>query len=300
MEPNVELSKTRDFGEIISDSFLFIRQNLKPLLSCFFVFCGFFLLATAVTSIMQQIKIASMLNNVADFGTVNNTADLANFGANYEIGTALVALFELLLYVVMPLTIISYMAIYKQKGNVAPTNEEVWGYFKYYFVKLFFSSILSFIILMVAFVFCLIPGIYFYPVLGLIFPIMIVENASYGYAFNQSFRIIKDHWWQTFGVLFITGLIVSICAVVVSIPFQVINVWDVFLHHIKEVHLSVLTIVIGTILQQLARVLYILPMVGLCLCYFSLTEAKDATGLMGRIDQLGNNSADTSAPAEEY
>ena len=58
--PAIELSKTRDFGEAISDSFLFVRQNLKLLLSAFFIFCGFFLLAGTVIGIMQQMK-ASMM-----------------------------------------------------------------------------------------------------------------------------------------------------------------------------------------------------------------------------------------------
>jgi hypothetical protein len=303
MEPNLELSKTRDFGEIISDSFLFIRQNLKPLLSCFFVFCGFFLLATAVAGIMQQIKMADMLNNV-DFNSMNGSTNLANYnsnlGAGYWIGIVFTVIFALLGAIAMPLSILSFMALYKQKGNVAPTNEEVWGYFKYYFLKIFFSSILNLIILMVATMLCLIPGIYMYPVLGLIFPIMIMENAGYGYAFNQSFRIIKGHWWQTFGAIFISCLIIIICAVLITAPVQAVNIWSVFLHHIKTPHLSVFNIVLGAILQQLVNVLYILPIVTLAICYFSLTEDKDATGLMGRIDQLGNNSADTSAPAEEY
>ncbi|MES2276102.1 MAG: hypothetical protein V4592_08765 [Bacteroidota bacterium] len=294
MEPNIELSKTRDFGEIISDSFLFIRQNLKPLLSCFFVFCGFFLLAGTVAIIMQQIKMVDVLNNTDYAG--DNASNFAAFGVE----TALTLIFTLLTYVAMPVAILSFMALYKVKGNVAPTNEEVWGYFKYYFFRILGSSLLNFIILIIGFALCLIPGIYFYPVLSLIIPIMIVENTGYGYAFNESFRLIKQNWWRVFGVLIITSIIVSICAAVVTVPFQAVNVWNVFLHKIEDVHLSILTIIIGTILRQLAQVLYILPMVALAMCYFSLTEDKDATGLMGRIDQLGNKSADTNTPAEEY
>jgi len=294
MEPQVELSKTRDFGEIISDSIAFIRQNLKPLLSAFFVFCGIFLLVTAVATIMQQIRLSELINSV-DY-TSEDRPSFSEFGLE----TAVTLLFMMLTYIAMPLTILSFMALYKQKGNVAPTNEEVWGYFKYYFFKILGSSVLNGIVLIIGFVFCFIPGIYLYPILGLIVPVIIVENSGYSYAWDKSFRIIKENWWTVFGVLFVTGLMVSICSLIVNVPFQAIDLTKVYLHQIKDVHLTMVTVVLGTVLRQMAMVLHILPMVALGICYFSLTEAKDGTGLMDRIDQLGNNAADTPAPAEEY
>jgi hypothetical protein len=297
MEPQIELSKTRDFGEIIADSFLFIRQNLKPFLSSFFVFCGFFLLVGCVTGIMQQIRMSNIYAGtyVGDAGKPFN-----NLASAFTISTILAVFFSLLTYIAMPVTVISFMALYKQKGNIAPTNEEVWGYFKYYFLKVLGGSIVNAIVFIVGFVMCIIPGIYFYPILGLIFPIMIVENTSYGYAFNQSFRLIKENWWTTFGALFITYLIAAICMGMVTVPFQVANFWEILLRRGTHQHLSMVSIVLGTILQQLSHVLYTLPLVAIVICYFSLTEAKDATGLMGRINQLGTNAADADAPAEEY
>jgi hypothetical protein len=296
MEPSIELSKTRDFGEILSDSFLFIRQNFKPLLSCFFVFCGFFIFAGTVAGIMQQIKMIDVMNNPN--GGIPESG--SGIWAAYGWETLFTAVFALLGFMAITVTVISFMALYKEKGNIAPTNEELWGYFKYYFLKITGGAILNYILLIIGFMLCVVPGIYLYPILVLVFPIIIVENTSYSYAFNQSFRLIKENWWTTFGALFITGLIVSICASVVTVPFQVVNVWSVFLHQIKTPHLSVFSIVIGTILMELAKALYILPAVTLCICYFSLTEAKDATGLLGRIHELGTNQADTNAPAEEY
>jgi hypothetical protein len=56
MQPKIELAKTRDFGEIINDTFLFMRQNFKPLLKYFFTFCGIFLAAGTVCSTLYQLK----------------------------------------------------------------------------------------------------------------------------------------------------------------------------------------------------------------------------------------------------
>lgn len=301
MEPAIELSKTRDFGEIISDSFLFIRQNLKPLISCFFVFCGFFLLASIATGIIQSLKVINVVNN---FGTAGSGASdiprtpFSRFGVEY----AMQMIFMLLTYTAIPVTILSFMTLYKEKGNIAPTNEEVWGYFKYYFLKVLGATIVNAIVLIVGTMFCLIPGIYFYPILGLVFPIMIVENTTFGYAFSQSFKLIKDNWWMTFGVLFVTGLMVYICMFVVSIPFSAANLWSIFFERgqHRHLHMSATSVILGSIIGQAGHILYILPFVALTICYFSLTEIKDATGLMGRINQLGDNNTDANAPAEEY
>jgi len=297
MKPSIELAKTRDFGEIISDSFLFIRENFKQLLSCFFIFCGIFLLAGAISNIMLQLKISDIVNN---FGGASFDNGSNIFTAAYGINTIIAAIVGIAGNIALMVTILSFMALYKQKGNVAPTNEELWGYIKYYFFKVLGVSILNYILLVIALILCILPGIYLSPILGLIFPIIIVENSSFGYAWDQSFRLIKENWWKVFGAIFITWIILIICSAVINTPFQAINIWSVFLHKIPNTHLSFFSIIIGSILKELSMVLYILPLVTLGICYFSLTEAKDATGLMGRIDQLGKNEADPNTSAEEY
>jgi len=296
MKPTIELAKTRDFGEIISDSFLFIRENFKQLLSCFFIFCGIFLLAGVISGVMLQIKMMDVISDSESPVLESGRGAWAAYGFD-AIFAGIIALAG---YITLTVTIISFMALYKQKGNIAPTNEELWGYIKYYFFKILGVGILNYIILIIAFILCILPGIYLSPILGLILPIVIVENASFGYAWDQSFRLIKENWWTVFGALFITELILGICSGVVNLPFQVVNVWSVFLHKIPNVHLSIFSVIIGSILKVLSMAFYILPLVTLGICYFSLTEAKDATGLMGRIDQLGKNEADPNTPAEEY
>jgi len=299
MEPNIELSKTRDFGEIIADSFLFIKQNFKPLLSCFFVFCGFFLLAGLVTGIMEQIRVVDLLNNAAS-ETYGPVSTRSRFGHIFELGTILTLVFALLSHISLVLAIMCFMTLYKQKGNIAPTNAEVWEYFKFFFFRVLGGSVLNFIIFVVGLVFCLIPGLYLLPALSLMLPIMVVENTTYGYAFNQSFRLVKESWWMIFGALFIIYLVIVIIGSIASVPFAVVSVWSMFLHQVKYVHMSITAVVLGTFMRQLIQALNILMVVTAMICYYSLNEEKESTGLMGRIDQLGTEHTDTNAPTEEY
>lgn len=156
------------------------------------------------------------------------------------------------------------------------------------------------LLLIVAALFCLVPAFYLYPIFALIFPIMIFENSSFSYAFNKSFKLIKDNWWQTFGILFVIGIIVYFAMMLILIPMAVMNFGSLLLHPHNGVHLSVTITVITAVLQSVCHIFYIVPFVTVSVCYFNLSEKIESTGLMGRINQLGNNKADDNLPAEEY
>src|ERR1700743_2770236 len=63
MNQPLELRKSRDFGQIISDSFVFLRQNFKPLFRYLLVICGFFILVGTVTSTMQYMHTGQIFTN---------------------------------------------------------------------------------------------------------------------------------------------------------------------------------------------------------------------------------------------
>jgi hypothetical protein len=293
-QPKIELAKTRDLGEAITDSFTFISQNFKPLFKSIFTFCGLFILASAATYALQQVKVMDLQKRIFDnkYETFSTMSD--RFGIEYVLSM----FFILLSYTLMSTTVISFMALYKQKGNIAPTTEEVWGYVKYFFLRVLLGVVVLTVLLVIATLLCLIPGVYVYPIFGLVFPIMVIENASFGYAFNQSFKIINNNWWSTFGALFVMGLIMYVAYLIFSIPNIIISVIGVLTH--GRVTTSPILTVIGSLLQQMAQILYVLPLVTLVMCYFNLTEIKEGSGLIDRINQFGNHSPDNHLPAEEY
>jgi hypothetical protein len=298
MNSNIELARPRDFGEIVTDTLTFTRQNFKPLLKYFFIFCGFFLVATAATSALTQIHMVSAINN---FNPNSFESPFSRLFAILSPAYFLNLLFLVLNSVTMVVTVLSYMALYKHNGNQAPTTEQMWGYIKYFFFKALGSCIVMVILLMVGLVFCLIPGIYLYPVMALVLPIMVIENTSFGYAFNQSFRLIKNNWWLTFGALLVIIIIISVANMTVTIPASLISMGSFFFHLTKGTPVSVTAIVITAILQNFLYMLQIIPIIAACICYFSLTENKEGTGLMERINQFGAAQADAdTATGEEY
>ena len=300
MASRIEFLKIRDFGEIITDTFGFIRENFKPLIKCFFIFCGFFLVAAALFTALQQVKTVNAVNDLKTdapnlvFGQRNNP--FALFGIEY----LMIIICYLLTYVATHLTVISYICLYKEKGNIPPEPIEVWGYFKHFFFKFLGSGILMFLMLCVAMLFCFVPFFYLYPIFSIVFPIMIIENTSFGYAFNKSFKLAHKNYWTTFGAVFIMWVIVYVAAMVILLPIGALNVGSMFMHFGKGTPMSLTLAVVGGVLEQIVRVVYILPIITACLCYFSLSEEVEGTGLMGRINELGNTAPENNLPEEEY
>lgn len=297
MEPKIELAKLRDFGEIISDTFQFIRQTLKPLLKSYFIFCGFFLIASAAVTFVQQYKMMDVYNEI------NSNAPrtfASGFSGMWVSITALVLLL-LLTICAITTTTLCFIALYKEKGNIAPDTDEMWVYFKYYYLRIMGSTIVVGILLGAGFVLCLIPGLYLLPILSLIGPIIVMENSGFGNAFNRSFQLIKENWWVTFGTILVIGIIVNVLSTIVTLPASAVNLTTMWLRPQKMPNLSVSSIIFSVILQYIAQVLLVIPTIAISLCYFNLAEHKEGTSLLDRINKFGTNPGEqTNLPTEEY
>lgn len=296
MQPKIEFVKPRDFGEIINDTFIFVRQNFKPLMKYFFILCGFFILASGATSLMNQLRLISSLEHYSSNSFAGDNPGFSFLNLGYFVNI----FFAFLEYTAITVTVLCYIILYKQNGNKVPRTEEMWGYFKFYYLKILGSSFVLLILLVAGFVFCLIPGIYLYPIFALIPAIMIFENTSFGYAFNQSFRLIKDNWWLTFGALVIIFIVIYVASIVVAVPATILYISNTLAHIGKGSMLSTVIVVITTLLEQIAHIFHILSIVTIGLCYFSLNESKEGTGLLERISQFGNIKPEPEEGPENY
>ncbi|QXU41106.1 hypothetical protein [Pedobacter sp. D749] len=290
----LEFRKKRDFGQVINDTFTFMRQNFKPLIKVYFTFCGLFVLASMLTMLLQQYKMVNIFNTIGVEGNTNK------FGLSsvYSIEYFLSILFSLATYASMSVAILSYIAVYVKKGNETPTTEEVWGYFKYYFFRIFGSSLLLILMLIISFFFCVVPFFWLFPYVAMIFPIMVIENGSLGYSFTRSFAVIKDNFWVTFGTLIVVWIIVYACMSMVILPTTLFNMIGMFTH--KTPRMSLTLTMITTVLQSICQVFTIIPIITISLTYFSLVEQKENPGLMERISNFGNTEKPIDTRPEEY
>lgn len=293
MLEKVEFKKLREFGEIVNDTFLFIKQNFKPLLKVFVYFCGFFLLAGMIASVIQQLGMKKVM-----FGSnPGNPFSSYKFAELFTFNYFLVILFSLASYAAITVSILSYIAAYMEKGKLAPTPEEVWLYFKYYFFRVFWSNFLVSFFLIFCFVLCLIPGVYVFPAMSLFSSIMVLENKNFSYSFNRSFKLLKDQWWVTAGAVLVIWVITYACMSLASLPAVALTMVGVFTQGSKG--LTDTVIIIATVIQQLCYVFMIIPVVGCTFCYFNLTERQESAGLMDRINEMDQKKDDFNG-IEEY
>jgi len=283
MQPKVELNKVRDVDEIISDSFLFFKQNWKPLIRSYFAICGLFLVAGLASSLLNQI--------IPDPDT-----DLTGgvFTRYYLLG----AIFSFIGQVLIQILTLSYIVIYKEKGNQPAELNEVWGYVKFYFFKIFSSSVLCAIMVGIGFVLCIIPGIYLFPICSFMIAIMVLENTTFGYAFDRAFVLIRNNWWRVFGSLLLLAIVISIISMAVVIPaLAIAGLYSM----ISSVNFLTIYKIPLTIATHLIQVVYVIPAIGLALCYYSTNEQKEGTSLLARIEAFGNrDGAENGLTSEEY
>jgi hypothetical protein len=130
---------------------------------------------------------------------------------------------------------------------------------------------------------------------------MVIENTSFGYAFSQSFKLIKDNWWSTFGALVVVYIIIYVASLVVVIPSALLNAGSLFMRLTKGGPPVTLPVaILSTILQQVSHIFQIIMVVAIALCYFNLTESKEGTGLIERMNQFGTSNPDANITPEEY
>jgi len=294
MKPPLELRKTRDFGQIINDSFSFLKENFRQLVIPLLIICGFFIIIGTITSVFQYTGMMNLYGGF--FRSDVNSYEVSSYTTTYVLSVIFNAVIALLLQACIHLVTLCYISVCLQKGGDKPTFEEVWGYFKYYILRVIGSGFLIVMLTIAGALLCILPGIYLSIVLSLVIPIIVIENASFSYAFNKSFKLIKDNWWFTFGVIFITSLIVGVISSVANVPLTIVGVGAKFF---TQKTFTLPLIIIFSALRNILMLAYTLPVIAIALCYFSLSEQKEGLGLLDRIDKFGSDAGNNSIQQTE-
>jgi hypothetical protein len=290
----IELRQLRDFGQVINDTFTFYKKNLKPLMKPLIIICGFFIVLQTVATIFTYF-------NRAETMRVGFYSPREYHESSYYLSMGIQYILAYLTHVSIGLVTLSYIAVYVQNGNTQPTFAQVWGFFKYYFFRVLFSGIPLFILIIIATVLCILPGIWIGTIFSLFLPIMVIENSSFSYAFNKCFKLISGNWWFVFGVAVIMILILLVVNVMAVAPF---SLGVVALRLITEKSIISPLIILVSLLQSMVLLIYPLYSIAAAMCYFDLCEQKESIGLLQRIENFGKQGGTDSPasllPAEDY
>ncbi|RYG21292.1 MAG: hypothetical protein EOO07_03000 [Chitinophagaceae bacterium] len=298
MNNKIEFKKVREFGDIIGDTFLFIKQNFKPLMIAFLYLSGIFIIAGMISSIVTQLQLLSFtkgdISIAREYGGLKPLQRISQLGLNYIV----VIFFVVLTYTSMYVSVLAYIALYIEKGNQAPTPAEVWGYYKYYFFRMMGSGLLMTFFLGLCFMCCIIPGIYVFPAVSLFYVIMIMENGSFSHSFSRSFKLLKDEWWVTAASLLVIYIIFYACTMIIQLPAIIVMMGSAFARNPGEISASY--VFISSIAQYVSQMFMIIPIVCSTLIYFNLVERRESMGLLSRINDLGQDTKPNDLDQEQY
>ena len=300
----ITLRRTRNFGEKLNATIEFIRANFKGLVRCIIFIGGPFMLITSVLMGFYQNNIMSLGTNVSQ-PPVPTDALFTDV-----IAIAVLASFFSVLTMALLMTIINeYIVIYleKQSSDIEPS--EVWERVKKDYLMILISSIGYSVVVVIGMIFLLLPGIYLFVTLSMLYIVQITERKGFFNAMGRCISLVSGKWWSTFGINLVCWFIWGILLYALLIPYYIVTFAELF-HNISETGnadvfnepstiTKVLSIVFSAVYMVGSYIAMMIPVTGVAFQYFNLVERKESTGLMQKIDTFGETPKSTVGSTEE-
>lgn len=288
MKKYIEFKKQRELGDILSDTFGFIRNEFKPFIKAVLQISGPYLILFLI-SLSFYIYVAGDTLNFQIGQEINSTTNL---------GMMLIALLffmitGVLAYVFANSTIIHYIKSYinnEGKVDILQVKQEV----KQTLMSFLGLSILKWLTLIVAMVFCLLPVLYFMVPMFVVFCVLVFENKDATEAYSYSYKLISSEFWITLATIIVIGLIVMVAGYAFSMPAVIYSIvkMGVFSGEMDPSDMSSFAdpiyILLNIISYLFKFLLNIILTVSSVFIYFNLNERLHFTGTLERIQSLGN------------
>ncbi len=280
-QQKIYLSKVRDFGENIGDTFQFIRQEFKPLFKSFALISGVFIIGAAIISGIYQSQMTSVFDRVE-----KQPGDLSIFSSIFNLNYFLIIILTMLGLAAMQVCVAAYMKLY-DKNNESPTLEEVWSEFRRHIVPAIVLAIIALILIVVGTMLCILPGVYLAVVLAPAITIMVNEDASIGGSISRCFELIKENFWVSLAIYFVSYLIYSFVGGAIGL---IVGIFTGVGSYLTTKEFSTTAGVFTSVANVFGYCFYLVFVVSVCLNYYSLIEKLDGFGMMKRLENLGTTN----------
>lgn len=268
MESKIELYQQRDFGQVISTTFDFIRQNFKHMFKGLLFICGPIVLLIVI---FQSFYFTT---NSLGYDWLNRTLELVQ-------------------NTIISCVIYGYISLYEKKGPGNVSFQDIVDVVKKKWLSLIGTQFVVGFLIIIGILLLVIPGFYFAVVTSIVPVILLHEDKGVGQAISKAFDLIKDHWWETFGILVVLGIITIVVMVIMALPMTIISGISIA-HSLSSTEYiennSTFLTIVAALITVISTFCYIIIYTGIAVQYFSLTEEKFHIGAQQKIDELGNHS----------
>ncbi|MGX1930703.1 hypothetical protein [Flagellimonas sp. 2504JD4-2] len=307
----IELRINRDFGDILTVYFDFLKQNIKKFTNVFLSYNGVFLVGLLITSYLLVSGFIGLIieeNNFLGPSSVSSNED--TYWIYIVAGSILFVIIFLLVAGLNFSLSSSYLVKYDERKGMEFDKKEVWE-----LTKSKFGNTLLFILLLVPIylVFMIVAIICaFIPLLGMFaqyiiqffmtawigvsFFSMMSENKGVTDAFGEGWNLVSKSFWKSVGVNFILGLLNGLLFCIILIIPGVIIGFYVF--HDVQNGATMGGSVVSTIVYTLGGCLLLILMVyAQCLSqfvngilFYTLHEQTYNVNTRSKIDQIGQSN----------
>jgi hypothetical protein len=292
MNEYIEFKKQRELGDILSDTFAFVRSQFKPFFNTFFKIVGPYLLVMMICLALYMYFAGDSFNSILTGTATDSISEVANFVTVFSV--AILYLVSLVaVYVMSQSTVLHYIKSYangKGETNFEEIKSDVYKRFGS-FLGLGFLVGLS---IMVGIMVCCIPGVYLWAPLALSFSVLVFDQMDVTDSYGHSFKLVKDEWWMTFITLFVVAIIVGVASYAFSIPTAIyqyakmgILSGEMDAESMGDLFKDPIYLFLNMISALAQFLLNLISVIAAALIYFNLNEKKNFTGTYERIQGLG-------------
>lgn len=315
----IDFRKTRDFGETLNVSFLFIIKHFRQMMLGMLFIAGPFVLVGSIIPVMLLTRFTSPASDAEGWLVGLGTSTLVNMLA-FQMGS------------VMAVGVVyEYILIYFQRRGEGPAIQtaDLWSAIRRDFwrilgnmvgfsiltgasvIGMFFVSGLLGASLGVGAVVLLFFGamaasVYLFVPVTLVVIISLHERISFFDALPRAFYLVKGYWWQTFGLILICIIIQVSVVMCCLFPFLIFG-WttQLFTEMGNSLEQTVaFALSFSIVLTLVIALSYCLFLTVSAFQYFSLVERKESVGLREKIESMGTEvtagSRDFYADEEEH
>jgi hypothetical protein len=268
IEKEIQFRKKREIGEIITDTFIFLKQEFRPLSNIVLIYVVPFILLYAVLQVFIMQRIMGTV-----VPTENPEESINTLWPVYK-NLFMFLLFNIFVQSLYIGVIYSYIEVYIKNGKGNFSQSDISPLLFANSLMALAINIVITIIVMIGFIFCFLPGIYFANTLSISIIIFLFEKKGINQSLSRSWNLVNSQWWNTFLLNIIGIAIIGIIGFVISIPTMIagISVNLISVGQQKPVIIPQWYWILSGFNTVVTSVLYIIPFTFLAFQYFNLDE----------------------------
>lgn len=275
---NFNLRRSRDIGDILTDTFQYIRIHYlvlgKGLL--FFVMPLYL-----VNAFLLQEYSSQLIGDIFDPNNLDALQGL--FSGRYF----LAVFFSIVAYSLIPVIVLNHMDMVSQ--GLEPQVSDLIEDSLPLILKIIGLNIIIAIIVGFSFLFLFFPAIFFGIKLSLAQSALVLEDRDIMESINRSWDLTKDFWWATFALLLIMYIITVFTTYVFILPTAILSIF--FVDGVATGEGSMFVTFITTlelIFNAVGSLFTAIIQIAVALHFFNLVERREGGNLRSKIEGLAD------------